>query len=151
MAVIAKAAGISGMVAGQVMDVTLEGKAVSQEALSYIHAHKTGDMITAALLSGIEFTSPSDAERAAITDYGTNIGLAFQIVDDVLDVTAGAEFGKTPGKDVERGKNTYASLYGVEGAMERAVVCTKKSAACTFALRAQGRTFEGISGIHVGA
>ncbi len=124
IAIVARAAGVTGMVAGQVMDVALVGKVLSQSELSYIDAHKTGDMITGALLSGIEPYAPSKQQRDALETYGKNIGLAFQIVDDVLDVTAGAELGKSRGKDAAQGKVTYASLLGIEDAMHKAANCT---------------------------
>ena len=117
---VAHAAGVFGMVAGQVQDVAMEGRSISEEELKYIHAHKTGDMITGALLSGIMIHSPSEEQCDALRVYGEKIGLVFQIVDDVLDVTAGEELGKTVGKDARDGKTTYASLYGVNGAMKLA-------------------------------
>lgn len=115
--IMARAAGITGMIAGQVQDVFLEGKEISFEQLSYIHAHKTGDMITGALLSGLELCHPAQQQREALRRYGENVGLVFQIVDDVLDVTAGEELGKSRGKDALEGKTTYASLFGIEQSM----------------------------------
>ena len=117
IAIMARAAGVGGMIAGQVQDVSLEGKEISFEQLSYIHAHKTGDMITGALLSGLELCHPAQQQREALRRYGENVGLVFQIVDDVLDVTAGEELGKSRGKDALEGKTTYASLFGVEQSM----------------------------------
>lgn len=117
MNIMARAAGVAGMIAGQVQDVFLEGKEISFEQLSYIHVHKTGDMITGALLSGLELCHPSQQQREALRRYGENVGLVFQIVDDVLDVTAGEELGKSRGKDALEGKTTYASLFGIEQSM----------------------------------
>ena len=117
---VAHAAGASGMVAGQVMDVALEGQSISVEELKYIHRHKTADMIIGALLSGLQLHSPTPEQIDALERYGQEVGLVFQIVDDVLDVTADASLGKSLGKDARDGKTTYASLYGVEGAMELA-------------------------------
>ncbi len=114
------AAGVFGMVAGQVQDVALEGEKITIDELKYIHRHKTGDMITGALLSGIQLHSPDDEQLSAIKKYGEEVGLVFQIVDDVLDVTADESLGKTLGKDLRDGKTTYASLYGIEGAMKLA-------------------------------
>ena len=117
MSMMARAAGVTGMIAGQVQDVHLEGQKISFEQLSYIHAHKTGDLITGALLSGLELCHPTQQQRSALRCYGENVGLVFQIVDDVLDVTAGEELGKSRGKDALEGKTTYASLFGVEESM----------------------------------
>ena len=117
---VAHAAGASGMVAGQVVDVALEGKSISTEQLQYIHRHKTADMIIGALLSGIQLHSPTDEQLGALKTYGEEVGLVFQIVDDVLDVTADESLGKSLGKDARDHKTTYASLYGVDKAMELA-------------------------------
>ena len=111
---VARAAGVGGMVAGQVMDVALEGQAVDFPQLQYIHAHKTGDMITGALTSGAMLFTDDTAALEAIEEYGRNVGLVFQIVDDILDITAGEELGKSRGKDAEEGKVTYPSLFGLE-------------------------------------
>lgn len=118
--IMSHAAGASGMVAGQVVDVALEGKSLTEEQLKYIDRHKTGDMITGALMSGLTLYSPNKEQLFAIEEYGRKIGLVFQIVDDVLDVTAGEELGKSLGKDARDHKTTYASLYGVKSAMELA-------------------------------
>ena len=126
---VASAAGVGGMIAGQVEDVALEGKVLSRDQVEYIHAHKTGAMITGAILAGAELTSPDDEARAALKAYGDGIGLVFQIVDDVLDVTAGAELGKTAGKDAASGKTTFASLFGIGGSMEVAADETAKAKA----------------------
>lgn len=114
------AAGAEGMVAGQVQDVAFEGERISEEELAFIHRHKTGDMITGSLLSGIQLHSPSQEQFDALREYGEEMGLVFQIVDDVLDVTADKDLGKTLGKDQRDGKTTFASLYGVDGAMKLA-------------------------------
>ena len=102
------------------MDVALEGQSISVEELKYIHRHKTADMIIGALLSGLQLHSPAPEQLDALERYGQEVGLVFQIVDDVLDVTADESLGKSLGKDARDGKTTYASLYGVEGAMELA-------------------------------
>lgn len=112
--IIAKAAGVTGMIAGQVMDVALEGQQVDFLQLQYIHAHKTGDMITGALLSGAALFTENAELLASVESYGRNVGLVFQIVDDILDITAGEELGKSRGKDAEEGKVTYPSLFGIE-------------------------------------
>lgn len=117
---VAAAAGAHGMVAGQVLDVALEGKGVTEDQLTFIHNHKTADMIVGALLSGLELGDPTAEQLAAVERYGRGIGLVFQIVDDVLDVIADESLGKTTGKDAAAAKTTYASKYGIEGAMKLA-------------------------------
>jgi len=118
---IARAAGTpEGMVAGQALDLDAESREVTGEELERIHQHKTGALIRAAARCGAIIAGANDAELAAITEYATNLGLLFQITDDLLDVTATAEdLGKTPGKDARARKATYPALYGIEATRER--------------------------------
>ena len=127
MGIVAKAAGPSGMIAGQVQDMAEEGRSLSLEELEGVHALKTGRLITGALLSGLELFGPTESQRQALKTYGNCIGLAFQIVDDILDVTAGEELGKTAGKDVRAGKTTYVTLFGVQRSYDRARELTNKA------------------------
>lgn len=124
---VANAAGIGGMIAGQVQDVLLEGKEISFAELSYIHAHKTGALITAALIAGILPYHPNAAQFDAIKTYGEKIGLVFQIVDDILDVTGDDSLGKSRGKDERDNKTTYVSLFGIDAAQEKAEILTKEA------------------------
>jgi len=116
-----RAAGASGMIAGQVMDLEAEGKDLSLEELERIHCAKTGALIAASGVMGA-MAARADAETVeVIRQYGSCIGLAFQIVDDVLDETGtSSELGKTAGKDAAQQKATFATLLGVEPAMKRA-------------------------------
>jgi len=112
---IAKAAGPLGMVGGQSLDMLYEGKQVGYETLRAIHRSKTGALITASVLTGAMVAGGSAEQEAALRTYGNNIGLAFQIVDDLLDVEATTEeLGKPAGSDAEADKVTYPSLFGVE-------------------------------------
>ena len=113
---ITRAAGTpEGMVAGQALDLAAESREVSGEELERIHHRKTGALIRSAARCGAMIAGANEDELAAITEYATNLGLLFQITDDLLDVTATAEdLGKTPGKDVRAQKATYPALYGVE-------------------------------------
>ena len=113
---ISRAAGTpEGMVGGQAMDLEAEAREVGGGQLSRIHAHKTGALIYTAARAGALISGANDKELAAITDYGINLGLLFQITDDLLDVTSSAEnLGKTPGKDARSRKATYPSIYGIE-------------------------------------
>ena len=119
---IATSAGSSGMVGGQTVDVEAEGKEeVDPSVLHWIHQHKTGAMIRAAVRTGAKVGGAGEEELEAITRYGEAVGLAFQIVDDILDVEGEeAELGKEVGRDEKRGKATYPRVFGLEEAKEEA-------------------------------
>jgi geranylgeranyl pyrophosphate synthase len=119
---IARAAGTpGGMAAGQAFDLAAEGRETSAPELDRLHAAKTGALLTASVVAGALAAGADAASVEALRRYGGALGLAFQIADDVLDVTAtSAELGKTPGKDTAARKATYPSLYGVEASMARA-------------------------------
>jgi geranylgeranyl pyrophosphate synthase len=116
IAEIARAAGTpEGMVAGQALDLDAESRDVTNAELERIHHRKTGALIRAAARCGAIIAGANQDELEAVTDYATNLGLLFQITDDLLDVTATAEdLGKTPGKDARASKATYPALYGIE-------------------------------------
>ncbi len=116
-----RASGAAGMIGGQQLDLDGEGQAHSLDQLERIHTAKTGALITAAARIG-GLAAQTSAERLeALGQYGRAVGLAFQIADDVLDVTATTdELGKTVGRDLALHKSTYPALLGVEGAMHRA-------------------------------
>jgi geranylgeranyl pyrophosphate synthase len=119
---LARASGTpGGMVAGQAEDLEAESREVSGEELERIHRLKTGALIIAAARAGAIIAGASKPELNAITAYAAQLGLLFQITDDLLDVTASVEtLGKTPGKDARSEKATYPALYGIEKAQERA-------------------------------
>jgi geranylgeranyl diphosphate synthase type II len=120
---IADAAGHRGMVAGQVADLEAEGRSVGAEVVDYIHAHKTGALIRASLRVGAMLCGADAAQLRALSVAGADLGLAFQIVDDVLDVVASSqELGKTAGKDQAQQKATYPAIHGVEASRARAAV-----------------------------
>ncbi|MDF1578934.1 MAG: polyprenyl synthetase family protein [Desulfobulbales bacterium] len=113
--IIARAAGSLGMVGGQAMDIGAEGREIDIETLREIHSRKTGALITAAVQAGAVIGGASLDQFAALTTYGEKIGLAFQIVDDLLNVEGNAEqLGKAAGSDADRCKATYPAVYGVE-------------------------------------
>lgn len=126
---ITRAAGTpSGMVAGQALDLAAESREVTGEELERIHQHKTGALIRAAARSGAMIAGATERELAAVTEYATNLGLLFQITDDLLDVTATAEdLGKTPGKDARASKATFPALYGVGATRERVDVVHRQT------------------------
>ncbi|HLP90906.1 MAG TPA: farnesyl diphosphate synthase [Nostocaceae cyanobacterium] len=117
-----KALGAAGLVGGQVVDLESEGKTdISIETLNFIHNHKTAALLEACVICGgiIAAASAQDIER--LTRYSQNIGLAFQIIDDILDITATQEqLGKTAGKDLAAQKVTYPSLWGIEESRKKA-------------------------------
>ncbi|WP_341528922.1 geranylgeranyl diphosphate synthase CrtE [Nostoc sp. UHCC 0302] len=126
-----RALGAAGLVGGQVVDLECEGKSdISLETLNFIHEHKTAALLEACVVCGgiIAGASPEDVQR--LTRYAENIGLAFQIIDDILDITATQEqLGKTAGKDLRAKKVTYPSLWGLEQSRSKAQELIK--AACT--------------------
>ena len=110
-------AGIFGMVGGQVADVEAEKKreSLTNEQILYIHTHKTGALIKASMLIGAILAGASDAYKSDIAKCGANIGTAFQIQDDILDVVGdSAELGKSVGSDAANGKQTYVTINGME-------------------------------------
>ncbi|MEI7952405.1 MAG: geranylgeranyl diphosphate synthase CrtE [Synechococcaceae cyanobacterium ELA182] len=115
------ASGAPGLVGGQVVDLECEGKAVDLDTLEYIHLHKTGALLRACVICGAQIAGASQALLEALGTYARGIGLAFQIIDDILDVTASSEvLGKTAGKDLTADKTTYPKLLGLEESRRRA-------------------------------
>jgi geranylgeranyl diphosphate synthase type II len=121
VAEVADAAGTDGMVGGQVVDIESEGKVISGEMLDYIHLHKTAALIRVALRVGAVLAGGREEVVDAISRAGEALGLAFQIVDDILDVEGNlAELGKTAGSDERKQKATYPSLHGLPASKARA-------------------------------
>ena len=113
--------GTYGMIGGEMTDIECEGKEVSLEIVDYIHYHKTAALIEASLLVGSLLAGASEKDMEIIRNYGRSIGLAFQIVDDILDIVSTTEeLGKDAGSDIEKGKATYPSIVGLEKSRERA-------------------------------
>ncbi len=131
LAVVADAAGAAGMVGGQAIDlqaVSSHGGAavapLDAEGLQAMHARKTGALIRASVVAGAVMAGADDRTVAALERYATDIGLAFQIVDDILDVEGAADtLGKTAGKDAAAGKPTYPSFFGLDRSRELAASC----------------------------
>ncbi len=112
---IAHRCGVSGMVGGQVMDVTEEGTTPTPEKVAYIHAHKTADLLTAPLEAGCLLARASDAVLSQAQAYGYHLGMAFQMVDDLLDIEGDAALmGKNTGMDAQHGKLTWIAVHGLE-------------------------------------
>ncbi|MDB5820168.1 MAG: Geranylgeranyl pyrophosphate synthase, partial [Rhizobacter sp.] len=118
---LARASGHAGMAGGQAIDLASVGCRLDESTLRDMHRRKTGMLLQASVMMGAACGPVSDTARAALSDYGDAVGLAFQVVDDVLDVTQASEvLGKTAGKDVDQNKPTYVSLLGLESAQRYA-------------------------------
>ena len=121
IAELAAASGSHGMAGGQVMDLTATGKGLTLAELENLHIHKTGALIRSSVMMGAMAAPGEKQQLQQLDHYGKCIGLAFQIVDDILDITGNTEtLGKTGGKDAAQQKTTYASLLGLSQANERA-------------------------------
>jgi geranylgeranyl diphosphate synthase type II len=119
--VITSACGTEGLIGGQVIDLESEGQPADEATIHQIHSGKTGALIRASVRAGAIMAGASSEELMALDEYAQRIGLAFQIIDDVLDVVeTSAELGKTPGKDAHSHKATYPMLLGVEGSRQKA-------------------------------
>ncbi|MEW6669669.1 MAG: polyprenyl synthetase family protein [Thermodesulfobacteriota bacterium] len=115
IALIARAAGYDGMVGGQAVDIRSEGKSLDPATVEFIHAHKTGALITASVASGAILAGGDERQVEAVTAYGRAAGLAFQIADDILDIEGDSrQMGKGVGGDVRKKKITYPSVLGLE-------------------------------------
>lgn len=116
---IAKVSGIYGMIGGQVVDIESEGKSISMDKLDFIHMNKTAAIIIGCMRAGAIIGGASEIQLENITKYAKNIGLSFQIVDDILDVVGDeAKLGKKVGSDIDNEKSTYPSLIGLEKSKE---------------------------------
>lgn len=122
VAMLGRAVGAAGLVGGQVVDLDCEGKTdVSLETLNFIHNHKTAALLEASVISGAVLFGASEEDLQRLSRYAQNIGLAFQIIDDILDITATQEeLGKTAGKDLQAQKATYPSIWGLEESRRQA-------------------------------
>lgn len=122
IATLARQSGSDGMIGGQVMDLAYEGKKVSLEILQLIHRNKTGALITAAIEFGGIISNASSAQLESLRQFGEAIGLAFQVIDDILDVTSSEiKHGRAIASDICNEKSTYVSLLGIEEAQSYAL------------------------------
>ncbi len=118
---ISMAAGLRGMVAGQAYDLISEGREPNREIVEFIHLHKTAAMIRASVKTGALLAEASEDKINRLESYGEAIGLAFQIVDDILDIESTTEvMGKPQGSDIQKGKMTYPRVYGIEKSRQKA-------------------------------
>jgi geranylgeranyl diphosphate synthase type II len=127
---ISTASGVFGMIGGQVVDIESEGKDVDFPTLEYIHTHKTGALIRSSVRVGALYAKAGKRQFTALTHYGEMAGLAFQIADDILDITGSQEeIGKDVGSDIKKGKKTFPSFYGLEESRVRAREVSGKAVA----------------------
>lgn len=133
-AVLANAAGCGGMVGGQAVDIDSAGETARGETLEFIHRHKTAALMRACTEAGAILGGASPAVRRQLATYGGELGLTFQIIDDILDLESTAEkLGKRPGQDQRHGKATYPELYGLGESRRRAgehAECAKSALRC---------------------
>src|SRR6266511_3411169 len=135
---LAKAIGLDGMIAGQATDLAMTDTPIDFPTLEFIHRHKTGALFMASAALGAAAARAKPAEKAAVVAYAKNLGLAFQIIDDLIDATSGAaEAGKDVGKDLK--KTTFVSFSGVAGARDlaRELIAASQEALAGFGPRAQ--------------
>jgi len=136
VAELAAAAGAGGMVAGQVVDMEMEGAKFTEDDLDFIHENKTAKMIAMSVAAGGIIGNGSDDEIEALRNYGRHLGLAFQITDDVLNETGGKGLGKGVGTDRARGKATYPALLGLEESREQAKEMSRRAVEALAGFRA---------------
>jgi geranylgeranyl diphosphate synthase type II len=145
-AILADAAGTTGLIGGQVMDLESEGRAVDAAALEKMHRAKTGALLGACVRGGAVLGGAGGGDRERLDRYASAIGLAFQVVDDVLDETGAApELGKTAGKDARAGKATYVSVHGLESSRQTARRLLDEALAAVAPLGARGRLLEALA------
>lgn len=133
--ILAKKAGVYGMVGGQTVDVEMTGKSLSQEQLQFIYSLKTGALIEASLMAGAALAGADDKSISCMEEVGRNVGMAFQIQDDILDVEGTSEeLGKPVGSDKKNEKRTYVSVYGMEQAKQSVEEYSRRALECLASL-----------------
>lgn len=144
--VIARRAGVTGMIAGQTLDVTLEGTQPSLEKVGYIHAHKTADLLTAPMEAGLMLAGAGEAQLEAGRQYGYHLGIAFQMVDDLLDLEGDpARMGKHTGMDAAQGKLTWPACVGIARTREDAAVHIRQAAEAMEAFGERGNFLKALA------
>jgi len=144
---LSEASGSRRLIGGQQEDIENEGRALDADTLRYIHENKTAALLTAALQMGLSFSGPSDAQMEQIGQAGFHLGLAFQIIDDILDASSDAQtMGKPVGNDAAAEKSTYVALHGIEGARAEADRHTQEALAAIDAVGGHRQTLLGIVG-----
>lgn len=128
MNILAVSSGTEGMIGGQIVDMQSEGREITLDELRYLHLNKTGAIIRSACVIGAVMSGADSDAIEAVDEFSKNLGIAFQIQDDILDVTGTeAELGKPIGSDAEEGKNTYVSLLGLQKSEQMAEEYSQKA------------------------
>jgi geranylgeranyl diphosphate synthase type II len=144
---LASASGSLQLIAGQVADLEAEGKKISARQLRYIHERKTSALLCCAVRLGGMSANCTSVQLKALTDFGYHVGLAFQVIDDILDVTQTSEtLGKTAGKDTRSQKATYPSIVGLEKSRKIAAELTDKAFAALKTFRGKAEALEALAG-----
>lgn len=126
--ILAVSSGTEGMIGGQIVDMQSEGRKITLDELRYLHLNKTGAIIRSACKIGAVMSGADSVKIKAVDEFSKNLGIAFQIQDDILDVTGTeAELGKPIGSDAEEGKNTYVSLLGLQKSKDMSEEYSKKA------------------------
>src|SRR5579863_2837603 len=137
---------VNGMIGGQVVDLEAERTKPDAETLEYIHRSKTAALITASVVTGGIYASASSDQVIHLSDFGQAIGLAFQIVDDILDVTqTSAQLGKTAGKDAASEKATYPALFGLEESRKRAAALLQSASEAVENFASRGNAIKDLA------
>jgi geranylgeranyl diphosphate synthase type II len=143
---LAEAAGSLQLIAGQVADLEAEGKRIAASDLRYIHERKTSALLCCSVRLGGMSANCTTAQLQALTDFGYHVGLAFQVIDDILDVTQTSEaLGKTAGKDTKAQKATYPSIVGLEKSRQIAAQLTDKAFAALKPFRGKAAALEALA------
>ncbi len=146
--IIARAAGSQGMIGGQALDLAAESQILTAEALRHLHALKTGQLLLAPVLAAAALAGNPQPQTDDLRDYATHIGLAFQIQDDILDVTADQQLlGKTTGKDVRDAKSTYVTHFGLAQARQLLAVAMDEAGQALARLGEQGLKVDFLQGL----
>jgi geranylgeranyl diphosphate synthase type II len=143
---LSKASGFQGMIGGQVADIQAEGSPPNRELLNYIHKHKTGDLLTASIRIGAIFAGATADQMESLTRFADNVGLAFQIQDDILDVIGDEQkLGKQVGADAALGKLTYPSVFGMQASQQRVEELTIEALAALDSVQCDTTILRGIA------
>ncbi len=128
---LARALGTTGVIGGQVVDLESEGKPIDPETLEYIHIYKTGFFFKGCIRAGAILSQATESQLGALSRFGAHIGLAFQIIDDILDITGNQEeLGKDVGSDQDKDKATYPALFGLEASKAKAEKLVEEGISC---------------------
>ncbi|MCB1214698.1 MAG: polyprenyl synthetase family protein [Deltaproteobacteria bacterium] len=143
--IIAEASGSQGMVGGQAIDLLSEGKKITLEALEKIHQNKTGKLILASVQAGALIAGAQGEDWKRLSRFAQNIGLSFQIADDILDIEGGEDIGKDLGSDLEKNKATYPALLGLEASKKRAKALMEEALDCLSIYGEKGQALKAIA------